>query len=673
MTQREHLLTIVAPLAKYPEDAGKYADHLTELLNVVDAAKIGPEYVRAAEQQDWALAVHLLAGYYRLRKERRTPSLRAEGNYVKSIADDALIGKVRVINIDWTFPDGEEDFLFDPTAIHGPRNNEWLWQFNRHGAWYHLGRTYFDLRDEKYAAEFRSQLLRWIAQTDIPEKYNGAGSAWRTIECGLRLLGTWQVAFDGFRTSPTLEDAVLLLMIASMHRQTMHLLAHNTREGWRMGNWMLMEMNGVYTFSALYPELTDSDEHRRFAARRIIEEMKKQVLPDGMQYELSPDYHRVVSGCAVNFCELAKELGYEEDGGGELSDLIHRMAHAMVLLSTPAFTQPRTNDCFTLPTTSYTRRAASLLEDRDEYRFVNTKRAEGAPPAGETASAFLPYAGFAVMRSDWGPDATYMCFDVGPTGMAHIHQDKLNIILYKGSEELLYDDGGGQYEQSDARRYGLSSYSHNIALVDGLAQNRTLPAVSEEPIDAGWITNDIFDYAAASYDAEFGAERTKPAVHKREVRFCKPDFFCVADTLTSADGEFHNYELLFHMDTTEWEPLPGYANGVLSRFGGKNGRKYELAMIPVDGEGIQPELKSVSAVTEPQFQGWYNGRNESNLHPAVTVSRGVRQAKDARFCTLLFPVLPEEEMPAVEKLPDGCIRVQFHGRTTVLDPAALNR
>lgn len=671
MTQYEQFLSIVSPFANSDAAAHKYADHLTELFAVADAAKIGPAFAEAIAAENYAEAVHQMASYFRTRVEKRTPSLRAEGNYLKSVADDALVGKVRVINIDWTFPDGEEDFLFDPTAIHGPRNNEWLWQFNRHAAWYQLGRTYFDLRDEQYAAEFRSQLLRWIAQTDIPENYNGAGSAWRTIECGLRLLGNWQVAFDGFRTSPTIEDAVLLLMIASMHRQTMHLLAHNTREGWRMGNWMLMEMNGVYTFSALYPELTDSDEHRRFAARRIIEEMKKQVLPDGVQYELSPDYHSVVSGCTVNFCELAKELGHEEDGGEELSELIHRMAHAMVLLSTPAFTQPRTNDCFTLPTTSYTRRAASLLENRDEYRFVNTKRAEGAPPAGETASAFLPYAGFAVMRSDWGPDAAYMCFDVGPTGMAHIHQDKLNIILYKGSEELLYDDGGGQYEQSDARRYGLSSYSHNIALVDGLAQNRTLPAVSEEPIDAGWITNDVFDYASASYDAEFGPERKKPAVHKREVRFCKPDFFCVADTLTSSDGEPHEYELLFHMDTTEWEPVPAYENGVISRFGGKNGRQFELLMIPVDGEEIRPEIKSVSAATEPRFQGWYNGRNESNLHPAVTVSRVVKDVRDYRFCTLLFPVLPGEPLPQVEKRPDGTVRVEWKDKITLLHPDKL--
>ena len=101
--------------------------------------------------------------------------------------------------------------------------------------------------------------------------------------------------------------------------------------------------------------------------------------------------------------------------------------------------------------------AAEMFGNLPEYAFVNTKRAEGAPPAGETASAFLPYAGFAVMRSDWSADAAYLCFDVGPLGMGHMHQDKLNIILFKGDEELLYDDGGGQYEISPARKLATAT------------------------------------------------------------------------------------------------------------------------------------------------------------------------------------------------------------------------
>ena len=90
------------------------------------------------------------------------------------------------------------------------------------------------------------------------------------------------------------------------------------------------------------------------------------------------------------------------------------------------------------------------------------------------------------MRTDWTPDATYLAFDVGPLGMGHWHQDKLSFVLWKGNECLVFDDGGGQYEDSRRRRYGLSGYDHNTLLVDGLAQNRLNPRRVTAPIDAGW-------------------------------------------------------------------------------------------------------------------------------------------------------------------------------------------
>jgi len=719
-TPREQLLALAAGSAENAGAAEKYADHLAELFDAVDPAQIGEDYAHALTERRLADAAAHLAAYYRRKETLRTPGTSARGDYSREAVARIMGGTARVININWTFPEGKIDFLFDPTAIHGPRNNEWLWQFNRHSAWLTLARAYAAEGDERYAVEFCRQLLWWIAQTDIPENYNGAGSAWRTIECGIRLLGSWQVAFDGFRRSPSFGDVPLLLMIASMHRQSLHLMAHVGRENWRMGNWLMMEMNGVYTFSAYFPELKDADENRRAAANRLISEMQKQILPDGMQYELSPDYQSVVFGCAANLYELAltqslsraaetdpevrrllAKLGRPAspaahgspadhqsvlgggalplgelmrkldigagDGADKLAELIHRTVHSVVLLSTPAFTQPRTNDCFTIHTEWFTSRTAKLLEDRNEYRFVNTRRAEGAPPAGETASAFLPYGGFAVMRSDWGPDAAYLCFDVGPTGMAHIHQDKLNVILYKGGEELIYDDGGGQYEQSAARRYGQSGYGHNTVLVDGLAQNRKGPAVSEAPIDAGWITNDVFDYAAAVYEDTFGPELTSPATHRREVRFCRPDFFVVADTLRTADGAAHDYELLFRMDTTKWQTIPGCENAVLSGFG----RQYEVALIPADDAGPEVTLTAVSGVREGQMQGWYNGRNEQNLHPALTVSRTVRGVRDYRFVTLLFPLRAGEAAPRVTR--DGSrLTVLFREKETVLDLDALN-
>ena len=660
---KERMIAIVAPLADEKRVADKYISHLQELFDAVEPTAIGRDYELALQNKDFAAMVRTLAAYYRSKPDVTLAGILGDGEYDPAVAENALHGKFREVSVDWTFPDGKVDFLFDPTLVKGPRNHEWLWQFNRHGYWRHMARAFSQTGDERYAKEFEKQLLAWIAQTEAPAEWNAPGSAWRTIECGIRLLGSWPLAFNVFRKSRSVTDVTLLLMIASMHRQTLHLVAHPTS-----ANWLMMEANGIYTFASLFPEFVDGMKNRKFAADHLIAELSGQILPDGMQYELSPDYQGVVFNCAANFYDLALNLGYGDEIPESFVELMRSTVNAAVLLSTPALTQPRTNDTYTIRTDVFTGRAEKLMGDNPSWRYINSGRMEGNPPAGETASAFLPYAGFAVMRSDWGKDAAYLCFDVGPLGMAHMHQDKLNINLYKGSQELIYDDGGGQYEISKAREYGVSGYGHNTVLVDGMAQNRKEPRMVTQPIDAEWVTNDSFDYAVATYEDTFGPDFTKPATHKREVRFAKPDFFFVTDTLTSADGLEHDYEVLFHLDTTRVKPLPGISNGMISDYG----KEYEVAMIPLDGEG-EVELRTVSAATEPQTQGWYVGRNEATLHEAITVSRRVRGVKAFRFTTLLIPVRVGVPLPTVTRENDGEVTVVFGSKTYRLNPDALNR
>ncbi len=661
MTREQQLLKLVSVHGTDDTVLQKYTAHLIELFDVVAPDRIGDAYSRAVSEGDYTSAVHLLADYYRARPAAALDYLAAIGEPYMDAADRAVDGYMCVVNREWHFEGGEIDFLFDPTALEGPRNHEWLWQLNRHNWWKTLAVTYTATKNEKYANAFCRQLLAWIAQTDVPENWNGPGSAWRTIECGIRLLGAWQVAFDGFRHSEGLDDVSLLLMIASMHRQTCHLIAHPTQK-----NWLMMEANGVYTFSALFDELTDSEEHRRTAAGWLQRETCSQILPDGMHNELSPDYQLVVFGCAADFYSLAHALGYADEIPEAFGDVIRSTVDAAIALSSPAMTQPRTNDCYTIDLKRYTQGAAEVLGDTPVYRFFNSNRTEGTAPAGDQASRYLPYAGFAVMRSGWDADAAYLCFDVGPLGEAHIHQDMLNLNLFRGDEELLYDDGGGQYEASEARGYALSSFAHNTVSVDGLPQSRTAPYQYKEPYDAHWISCDEYDFAQGVYDDAFG--QTKPVSHTRQVRFCKPGFFVVNDLITPTDGETHDYEVLFHADTTQVCRTDAYSDAVIAKFG----RKYDLLMVALDDAGASVETQIVSAQTEPRMRGWYNGRNDQNLRPATTVSRSVKGAGDFRFTTLLIPMRAGDIMPEVT-VSEGEVRVVFEGKSYAFRMDALDR
>ena len=96
-------------------------------------------------------------------------------------------------------------------------------------------------------------------------------------------------------------------------------------------------------------------------------------------------------------------------------------------------------------------------------------------------------------------------------------------------------------------------------------------------------------------------------------------------------------------------------------------------MIPLDCPCAEVTVKTVSAVTEPMMQGWYNGRNENNLHEAITVSRAVSGVKDYVFTTLFFPIKRGEPLPTVKKNTDGTVQVSFNGKEYSINLNELNQ
>ena len=628
----------------------------THLFDVLNPASLPPEYAEAIRKGDNTTALKAAADHFRNRKTSAYFADLHDRSYSPETAERAARGEITVVNFPYQFSGGKVDFLYDPTASTGVHNPEWQWQLNRMYFWNDMALSYLHDPDEKIASAFAAQLVDWVVNIPCPEAgWNGCGSAWRTIETGLRLMGSWQVAFEVFRKSPSLSDTALALMLASMHEQAIHAMEHRTGK-----NWLMMELNGVHTFAAVFPEFSDSTGLRRKSAEILCGEMKQQLLPDGLQNELSPDYHTVVFSCGAMLYNIAEKNGTLADLPEDFAVSLEQAADAAIRLMTPGFTQPRTNDCFTMHTPLMLKKISKFFPHRNDFQWVVTSGKKGAPPDGKTASRFLPWAGFVAMRSSWDKDAAYLCFDVGPLGAAHVHQDKLNINLYKGSEELLFDDGGGQYEDSPYRLYGISAADHNTVLVDGEGQSRKAPAVAESAIDANFFSDRNFDYACGIYDDVFGKEMLKSAVHKREVLFVKPDFFVVADTLASADGKAHDYTMLLHMDTLDVRTTEKSILGVLKG-------KYDLCILP-----LTDEIKvGVDSGKNDPVSGWYVGRNDKDLHPASTVRITAEQRKDYRFLTLLFPVKKGAVLPTAKRISDATWQIVSGEKNATLDLADL--
>ena len=543
-------------------------------------------------------------------------------------ADRVACGEVTEIGIPWSFQSNRVDWLFNPTKAKGPFNPEWTWQLNRMQFWSTLARAYIATRAEKYARAFARQLEDWLAQTGgVPAEngYNGVGSPWRTIEEGLRLMNSWPEAWRAFSTSPSFPSRLRERFRESMRAQARHILAHRSRGN----NWLLMELNGVHSCAVLFPDMPESTAWRRESARLFAEAASEQLLPDGLHCELSPDYHLVFYVCVAQLYRRALKSGTLDELPAAFKELMVRGAEGPLAMTTPSFVQPRFNDCYTVAAEAVLKTAAEFFPDRADFRWGATHGREGAPPAGETASRFLPWSGFAVMRSGWEPDATYLAFDVGPLGIGHWHQDKLSFTLWKGGEELVFDDGGGQYERSAYRDYALSGYDHNTLLVDGLAQNRRGPRRLERPVDAGWESTPERDFARGVYDQGFGPREVRLAVHERRIEFLKPDRFVVTDVATSVDGKAHDYEVLFQLDTTN-TVVSADRRTLVARYG----RVWDLRLTVEEGG----EIATASGQRSPRLSGWFVGRNDLVIHPATTVSVRARARTNNVFRTVFEPI-----------------------------------
>lgn len=643
------------------------------------SASMPPEYAESLRCGNKKAALKIAVNYFRNRPQSVFFKNFNTKRFSRASADKAVKGIVSSIKIEHTFPDGVIDFQFNPTRDTGRYNPEWQRQLNRMFFWNDMALAYHKTGNKKYAVAFNKQMRHWIESYPCPERMNSPGSTWRTIEIGIRLMGSWQTAFEFFRKSPDFTDETLALMLATMHEQAIRALEQRTSQ-----NWLMIELNGVYTFAVVFPEFKTAQNLRKQSSQLLCENIKKQILPDGMHSELTPGYHGLVFNCAFKMMKLARNAGFSNEITPELSRILESMANASLQIMTPGFMEPKINDCGKCHIRGILAPAFELFPHRQDFLWAASEGKKGTPPQSKTASRFLPWAGFTVMRSGWNEDALYLLFDNGPMGTSsHSHQDKLNINIYKGNEELLFDDGGGQYERSIYRAYATSSAAHNTILIDGNCQGRHNPRKIDQPTDSQFTVNEHFEYACGVYNERFirNPEQLKqirsaagkklpkrkkrrfsgkwynPASHLREILFVKPDFFAVVDTLRSSDGKPHDYTMLLQLDTLKVQTAPGIVHGIL------NG-KYDLyALVLSKNVDINVE----SAQTRPVVAGWHAEMKQRKLHPASSVKITARRQKNYRFTTLLFPLKKGDAPPVVKQLPGDMWEVKFNGRTCKLN------
>lgn len=654
---------------------------------LVDVSRPGLEGIPAAVARgDYAVARRLFAAevrrtlqperYLRIPRQFRGTSFMYEGETPAEAAERILRLELISTSTPHRF-DGEVDWFANPTFN---RYKEWTWQLSRHPEWALLGERYRETGDERYAEGFVRLFRSWVRQAVVPEDApGGATLCWRTIEAGIRMGGSWQWALHSFYRSPHFTDDVLTDWYKSVWEHGWRLRHYH-----RTGNWLIMEMNGLAQVGILYPQFRDAPAWKAYAMDRLAAELDAQVHPDGFQVELSTGYHQVV----IRNYEWLMDVcdAYDEPVPDAFRRGLERMHEANLKMMMPDGRLPDVNDGGWQEVARLMERAVAAYPHRQDFRWVRSRGREGRPPE-ETSVAF-PQAGYYVMRTGWEPDAVWALLDGGPFGYGHQHEDKLNVLLHAHGRLLVTEGGNYAYDDSEMRRYVLSTRAHNTIRVDAQDQNRRLNYRREDldptaPAGGRFLTTDAYDLAEAEYDEGYGPEAALRVAHRRRVILMKGGdgglgpYLLVIDRLVPEDADAHAYQVLWHLDG---EAALQEGPAVMTRDAGTA----NLTILSAERDGLRVAVVAgqgaADGVGRPtEWQGWkaIKDHQQGQYAPAPTAVYVVEAAGPLRLVTLLYPTRAGEDCPVagVVAAPDpsatGIVLRLRGGGVVELDEADL--
>jgi hypothetical protein len=643
-----------------------------ELLSALDLSAPG---LAAAKGLDSAAAQKAVAAYFRARTsvpwEFDPHKIRRDTPYDHAVADAAVRGQI-VNAKTGTAPIAEINWQFNKARIRqtdGDNDSLLRLLVDRMPFWSALGDAYWATGDEKYAQAWVQQLRKWVSQQPAPHKSVEAllgRTTWQSIDTGLRLSGSWLHAYHRFLHSPSFTDEDLILFLKASLEHGRHLRQFGTS-----GNHLTMEMDGLYTLGCVFPEFREAKDWRDFAAVRLYDDMKVQFLPDGAQIEGTPGYHNLAVRHILGVYNRAVQMGRLGELPADYRAGLERAYDYDLYLMAPDRTLPKLNDSWAEKVPSNLREATQIFPNRADFLWVAMEGREGSPPR-DTSHDF-PYVGYFVMRSGWERDANYLLLDAGPLGFGHVHQDKLNVLVWAYGRELLFDSGGGPYNyDSPWRKWAIDTFSHNTVLVDGLPQRRQTTDkeanISRLPLpDVRWTSQAGHDFAAGIYQDGYGKAENKPAAHARRVAFLKPDVFIVADTLVPVGdpNAVHTYQARWHLLSTETARDPATSTVATTDSGRPN-----LAIVPLLTAGL--EVSAASAQMKPELLGWNVRKDQFPINvPATTVLHTRQGTGTQRFLTLLLPLKPQASQPvkAVRAGADGTVEASLaDGRRLKIEP-----
>ncbi len=402
------------------------------------------------------------------------------------------------------------------------KDNEVRWQLHRHYWWTPMGLAYWSTGDEKYAKEWIFQYEDWVKKNPKGLSKDNDRFAWRPLEVSHRLQEQTAL-FNMFVTSPHFTPEFLMVFLNNYAKHADHVL-HNYSE---KGNHLLFEAQRILYAGAFFPELKDAPIWRKSGIEVLNTEIKKQIYDDGLQFELSPNYHTAAANIFLKALTMAQLAGVDGEFPASYKTTIESMIMAQVDYSFPDYTHPMFGDAWNNDKKSSVKNFKEWSKVFPENKVIAYFASEGKK--GETPtylSKGLMTGGFYIFRNSWKDTATMMVVKASPPAFWHSQPDNGTFELWVKGRNFMPDAGvfvyGGDEEIMKLRNWYRQTKIHKTLTLD----NADMEICDAELLH--WQTSDNLDvlvYKNPSY---------KNLDHIRTVLFVDQTYFVILD---KAEGD----------------------------------------------------------------------------------------------------------------------------------------
>lgn len=322
------------------------------------------------------------------------------------------------------------------------QNRSALWNFNLHYFEFLMSyvNAYKLTNDKKYLDAVETSIGAWIDQN--PKRAGGDG--WASYTIALRVvywMSCW--IYLGDQLNVSFKER----MLKSMYEQYVHLAKNLEKD--LLANHYFEDLKALILCAVFFQDSK--------LLHRALEEFKKQcleqILEDGMHFELSPMYHKVVLEALLRVALALRSAGKQDE---TVESYIQPMLDVAYTFEAGLERIPLFND----GGNNVAKSLESLMKTAKEHFGLLPVEKKCLPESG--------YYFFA--RNEWR-----LIVDAGQPGVrynpGHAHCDAMSFELFRQGKPVLVNCGTYAYQSQD-RAYFRSTAAHNTVMVNGKEQSQ---------------------------------------------------------------------------------------------------------------------------------------------------------------------------------------------------------